>query len=40
MKKILLTEKIYKIVEFNAKKGGLTADELIEVLIRREYKIK
>lgn len=40
MKKILLNEKIYKVVDFHAKKAGLTADELVEVLVKREYRIK
>ena len=40
MKKILLNEKIYKVVDFHAKKAGLTSEELVEVLIKREYRIK
>jgi hypothetical protein len=40
MKKILLNEKIYRVIDFHAKKAGLTTDELVEVLIKREYRIK
>ena len=40
MKKILLTDKLFRVVDFHAKKAGLTADELVEVLIKREYRIK
>ena len=32
--------KLYRVVDFHAKKAGLTADELVEVLIKREYRIK
>lgn len=40
MKKILLSDKLFRVVDFNAKKGGLTPDEIVEILIKREYKIK
>ena len=40
MKKILLTDKLYRVIDFHAKKAGLTADELVEVLIKREYRIR
>lgn len=40
MKKILLADKIHRVVDFHAKKAGLTADELVEILVKREYKIK
>ena len=40
MKKILLTDKIYKVVDLNAKKAGLTADELTEATLKRVFNIK
>ena len=40
MKKILISDKLYRVVDVNAKKAGLTPDEMVEVLIKRAYKIK
>ena len=40
MKKVLISDKLYRVVDVNAKKSGLTPDEMVEVLIKREYKIK
>tara|TARA_B100000925_G_C21707254_1_gene344999 strand:+ start:141 stop:266 length:126 start_codon:yes stop_codon:yes gene_type:complete len=40
MKKILITEATYKHLTKEAKKRQLTSDELNEIIIKRELKIK
>jgi hypothetical protein len=39
MKKILLPDNVFKVVLNDAKKKGLTADEIVSILIQREYKL-
>ena len=38
-RKVLVTETVFKVLDREAKKRGLTSDELNEILIRREFKI-
>lgn len=39
MKKVLLPDNVFKVVLNDARKKGLTADELVSILIQREYKL-
>ena len=39
-KKVLITENVFRVLDKEARKKGLTTDELTEILIRREFKIK
>ena len=39
MKKVLLPDNVFKVVLNDAQKKGLTADELVSILIQREYKL-
>ena len=40
MKKVILADAIYRAVSNDAKKRNLTPDEVVEVLLKREYKLK
>jgi len=39
MKKVLLPDNVFKVVLNDAQKKGLTADEIVSILIQREYKL-
>ena len=39
-KKVLITENVFRVLDREARIKGLTTDELTEILIRREFKIK
>lgn len=40
MKKLLITESTYKALSNDAKQRKLTPDELNEIILKREYKLK
>lgn len=39
MKKVLITDGTYRALSTDAKKRALTPDELIEIILKREYKL-
>ena len=40
MKSILIADEVYKVTSNDAKKRKLTVDELVQVVLKREYKIR
>lgn len=40
MKQVLITGTSYKALSIDAKRRKLTPDELIEIILKREYKLK
>jgi hypothetical protein len=40
MKSILIADEVYKIISNDAKRRKLTVEELVQVVLKREYKIK
>jgi len=40
MKQVLITDTSYKALSTDAKRRKLTPDELIEIILKREYKLK
>jgi hypothetical protein len=40
MKKILITDASHKVLNADAKKRKLSVDELVEIIIKREYQLK
>jgi hypothetical protein len=40
MKRILIADNIYRALSADAKRRNLTPEEVVEVLLKREYKIK
>lgn len=40
MKKVLIRDSTYRVLSADAKKRALTPDELIEIILKREYKLK
>lgn len=40
MKSVLIPDSIYKYVSNDARKRQLTTDELVQIILKREYKIK
>ena len=40
MKQVLITDTSYKVLSADAKRRKLTPDELVEIIIKREYRIK
>jgi hypothetical protein len=40
MKKAEIADQVYKLMAADAKRKGLKVDELIDVILKREYKVK
>jgi len=40
MKSIIIADHIYKALANDSRKRRLTVDELIEIILKREYKLK
>jgi len=40
MKSVLIPDSIYKYLTNDARKRKLTPDELVQVILKREYKLK
>lgn len=40
MKQVLLTDASYKALYTDAKRRKLSTDELLEIILKREYKLK
>ena len=40
MKQVSLTDTLYKALHNDAKRRKLSIDELLEIILKREYKIK